>query len=406
MKLLKITTAYPGYLKKFYKKRPTLSSKSYTEQKEALDYDAFGWADFWANALTPLGYEVMEVTLNNEVLQRAWAFENRAHDGLKTDLVDIAFMQVKNFQPDILWFEDYNERLLMRIRNEISSIRLFLGWVGSAFPQTNVWQQMDLVLSCAPESVESLQKAGVSAALLHHGFDSRINGRLTDSSNKIDFSFIGQVVRSHKFHVYREQLLEQIVNKTGIEIFSPSADFGWMENVRALLTTGVYYGLKAIKSVHLSNTTFKALQVREEVSDKSYRPMFPINSRLRPFMKPAVYGLEMYQVLKDSKITLNIHADSSPHFASNMRLFETTGVGACLVTDWKENLHEFFEPDKEVVIYNNADECVEKVKWLLEHPKEREETAKAGQLRTLKEHTFTHRAAQLDEIIKVRMKDA
>ena len=61
MKLLKITTSYQSYLKDFYGKHSGLAEKSYLEQKSALDYDAFGWADYWSHALTPLGYNVMEV---------------------------------------------------------------------------------------------------------------------------------------------------------------------------------------------------------------------------------------------------------------------------------------------------------------------------------------------------------
>jgi spore maturation protein CgeB len=32
-----------------------------------------------------------------------------------------------------------------------------------------------------------------------------------------------------------------------------------------------------------------------------------------------------------------------------------------------ENLSELFEIDREVVTYKSVDECIEKVKWLLEH---------------------------------------
>ncbi len=83
-----------------------------------------------------------------------------------------------------------------------------------------------------------------------------------------------------------------------------------------------------------------------------------------------------------------------------MRLFETTGVGACLLTDWKENLSELFEPDAEVLTYRSAEECVEKVNYILEHEEERRSIAAAGQLRTLREHTFDNRAARIDEIIR------
>jgi len=81
-------------------------------------------------------------------------------------------------------------------------------------------------------------------------------------------------------------------------------------------------------------------------------------------------------------------------------LFEATGVGACLLTDWRENLSDLFEPDKEVLTYRSAAECVEKVNYILEHEDERLSIAAAGQLRTLREHTFDNRAARIDEIIR------
>jgi len=57
-----------------------------------------------------------------------------------------------------------------------------------------------------------------------------------------------------------------------------------------------------------------------------------------------------------------------------------------------------------VVTYKTADECVEKISWLLDHPKEREDIARAGQARTLREHTFAQRALLLNEIIQKQMK--
>jgi spore maturation protein CgeB len=105
-------------------------------------------------------------------------------------------------------------------------------------------------------------------------------------------------------------------------------------------------------------------------------------------------------VLAKSKVCFNCHIDVAGNSAGNMRLFEATGVGSCLLTDWKSNLSDFFEPDREVATYRNAEECSEKVRFLLEHPQERECIAAAGQRRTLRDHTFSQRASQLDEIIR------
>ncbi len=62
------------------------------------------------------------------------------------------------------------------------------------------------------------------------------------------------------------------------------------------------------------------------------------------------WGLEMYRKLAKSKIRLNCHEEIAGNYASNMRLYKATGMGACLITDWKENLPNIFEPD-----YRNSD---------------------------------------------------
>jgi spore maturation protein CgeB len=115
-------------------------------------------------------------------------------------------------------------------------------------------------------------------------------------------------------------------------------------------------------------------------------------------------GLDMYQTLRDSKIGLNCHADSSPTYASNFRLFEVTGVGSCLLTDWKRNLPELFDPDSEVVAYHSIPECLEKIRWLRDHDAERRKIAEAGQRRCLRDHTHEKRAPVFADIIENALK--
>jgi spore maturation protein CgeB len=119
--------------------------------------------------------------------------------------------------------------------------------------------------------------------------------------------------------------------------------------------------------------------------------------------KPPIYGLEMFKALSRAKIGFNIHGDVGGDFAANVRLFEVTGVGSCMVTDWKSNLRDLFEPDTETVTYRSAEECVEKVTWLFHHPEERQQIAERGQRKTLTSHTYRQRAARLHEIILQHM---
>ena len=67
----------------------------------------------------------------------------------------------------------------------------------------------------------------------------------------------------------------------------------------------------------------------------------------------------MYQTLRRSKITLNSHIDIAEREAGNMRLFEATVVSAFLLTDFKEDLHTLFEPDREVAVWRSTDDCLD-----------------------------------------------
>jgi len=58
-----------------------------------------------------------------------------------------------------------------------------------------------------------------------------------------------------------------------------------------------------------------------------------------------------------------------------------------------------FEPDSEIVTYRTADECAEKVRYLLDHEQERQSIAAAGHRRTLRDHTYRKRAEQVDGIL-------
>ncbi|MHB9094566.1 MAG: CgeB family protein [Eubacteriales bacterium] len=408
MKLVKITTAYPAYLKKFYAERPGLSDKTYREQKSALDYDGFGWPDFWQYALEPLGYEVTEWLTNAKSLQTSWANEHGVKYRENDWLLDIAKAQILHEKPDILFVVDYatfTYAWLKELLEKCPSIKLVLGWCGAPFIDDSVFKAYDVTLSCIPELVERFRAMGHKSEHMHHAFDPRILERLDlKQIPYIDFSFIGQIVRSNEFHLERERILEQMISKVDVQIFSPSAEFDVMDDLKALAKDGLYETVKVLKTIGFTETVLTHVPIFRKAATWTSKPKHPVSPKLKPFMQPGVFGLEMFQTLRNSKATFNSHIDISPRFASNMRLFEAAGVGACLVTDWKENIHELFEIDKEVITYKSAEECVEKVKWLIDHDAAREAIAKAGQTRAMKDHTFARRAVELDEIIRRELK--
>jgi spore maturation protein CgeB len=111
----------------------------------------------------------------------------------------------------------------------------------------------------------------------------------------------------------------------------------------------------------------------------------------------------MYEVMARSLMTVNTHGRIAGHDANNLRLFEATGMGTLLVTD-ELRMSQLFEVGSEVVTYRDADDCARVVRYYLDHPAEAASIAAAGQRRTLKDHTWPNRMAQLVELVTPRLK--
>ncbi len=116
-----------------------------------------------------------------------------------------------------------------------------------------------------------------------------------------------------------------------------------------------------------------------------------------------MFAREYLLVLARSRLVFNQHIDVAGEYAANLRLYEATGLGACLVTDWKKNLGELFELDREVVAYRSADECLERATWLLDHHDEARKIGEAGQRRTLRDYTVRRRMERhLELVLRLR----
>ena len=113
-----------------------------------------------------------------------------------------------------------------------------------------------------------------------------------------------------------------------------------------------------------------------------------MNKNLKSVHRGNAWGLDMYKIIASSLITLNRHSNISEKYANNMRLFEATGVGTLLLTDYKSNLEEYFKIDEEVLTYNNPGDAIEKIAWALRNPEQAKRISIEGQKRTLKFHTY------------------
>ncbi|MBI3601167.1 MAG: glycosyltransferase family 1 protein [Nitrospinae bacterium] len=384
MKFLIINTDYPEFLQGLYKNHHGLENKSYDEQMRKRNESLFGVADFYSSNLRKLGHEAWDIHANNKFIQKAWAREHgicfkesspfkysskmilesiatkasltyfksflwtiaRSLDSWFYDMLE---EQVKFYKPDILFNHAMSEISPYFLKKMKPYIRLLMGQhAATCLSDIEDFSYYDLFISSFPPTIDFFRQKSIPAELNRLGFEPKVLSILNSDVKNFDVTFVGSF---HSVHTSRVAFLESLCARfPQIKI--------WGNGIERLSSTS------PIKKNYIGHA----------------------------------WGREMYQILSNSKIALNHHGDIPP-YANNMRLFEATGVGTMLITDWKKNLHEMFEPGKEVVTYRSAEECAELIKYYLEHDNELETIASAGQERTLREHTYYQRMQELVDIV-------
>jgi spore maturation protein CgeB len=104
------------------------------------------------------------------------------------------------------------------------------------------------------------------------------------------------------------------------------------------------------------------------------------------------------------KAVLNISRDSMARygFSPATRVFEAAGAGACIITDYWLGIDTFFEPGKEILVANNGNEVAHILTSLTQE--KAAAIGKAALNKVLAEHTYTQRAAALDQILENEFK--
>jgi spore maturation protein CgeB len=369
MKILIVDTYYAAFLARFYARQEGLVDADYQIQLEALLGACFGTSDFYSRHLNELGCEAQDLVVNCVPLQQRWAKDNKvplSQLALKVPhrlfrvpvigkiladlpgLMDVAVAQIKAAKPDVLYCQDLSFFPAVVLRELKQHVRLIVGQIACPLPPESFLKGYDLILTSFPHFVDRLRALGINSEYFRIGFDERVLSLLGESRKDICFSFVGGISRHHGGAI---PLLEYLAEQTEMRVFGYGAD------------------------------------------------KLPSASPIRQRHDGEVWGMDMYRALARSRITLNRHIDVAESNANNMRLYEATGVGAMLLTDRKDNLHEIFEIGREVIAYSSKEEAAELVRYYLDHPEEAALIARSGQIRTLREHTYAQRMQELVPIL-------
>jgi Glycosyl transferases group 1 len=107
------------------------------------------------------------------------------------------------------------------------------------------------------------------------------------------------------------------------------------------------------------------------------------------------------RVISSARVNLNI--TRRPHAtvpgSSTARPFELASSGAAIVSNPHAGIDRWFEPGRELVIVETADEAVAAYRELVSDPGQAEEMGRRARERVLDEHTYAHRARRLLELV-------
>ena len=109
----------------------------------------------------------------------------------------------------------------------------------------------------------------------------------------------------------------------------------------------------------------------------------------------AIEAEQIPQIFNDSVISLNF-ANSSGENQIKARVFEVTGSGGFLLTENAKNLDIVFEQD-EIIVFDNIDECIEKVKYFLSNRNKRDNIVLKGFEKTSQNYTYKNRIYEIIE---------
>lgn len=355
MRFLQISTYYPAYLRDFYSARPQLLTADYETQIDALLDDGFSESHIFSRSLRDYGFETLHVAINNPPAQNAWRRSHGLPFVADHEHVQTTLRQIETFAPDAVYTTDVIALGSAVLRELKHRPPIIAGWRGFPLPAHADLSAYDLILTSFDRIFEEAKARGAKTIeRFHPGFPDDHPILSEPRTPQWDVVFSGSVTAEHKRRVDLINLLAELSG-------DPASAF----------SLGLF------------------------MPDAS-----AFSQRVQSMVRPAVWAHDMIRLLRNSKIVINIDVDAFGAQPPNMRLIEATGAGTFLLTPHHPQLPDFFEPGEEVETFRNANELAAKIHYYLADDAAREEIARRGQARCLRDHSHSARTKWFADIFR------
>lgn len=323
--------------------------------------------------------------------------------------------------PDGVYTEETLTRALAAIRDEeliisqdFSAVlaeachqkgRLYLAWVYDA-PQAALYMkeakyETNLIFLFDRKQIERLKAFGIPN-LFHEPLAANLTRMATlvlteeeIASYQTDVLFVGSLYQEEKRSNYLKSLPDDL-RRFSEDLFSKDLGlWGWPKHIFDPFPAGNADRMKEkLKQAHLEDFGFSAeylLQTLILARELAERERFLLLETLSESYRVDLYtggtdpegrlknvnwhapidpATEVFKAYYSARINLN-HFLPSIETGVSQRVFDVLSVGGFLMTCDQEELHELFEPNRELVVFSDINELKVKADYYLRHEDER-----------------------------------
>lgn len=198
-------------------------------------------------------------------------------------------------------------------------------------------------------------------------------------------------------------IIRELVNENVIKLIcNPEVTEALLLN----MNDGFLHDVEKVKSSGLAQFLLKAVTNKERVLlltllAKYYHvKLYTTNDPDLPNVhvyKPVDYVKQMPLVFKCSKINLNITLRTIRH-GIPQRVLDIMGCRALALTNYQEDVLQYFEDRKELLLYSSVEEAADKCKYYLRHETEAEKIRQNGYKAVRDQFSYARRLDQIWEI--------
>lgn len=324
MKVYQCIHKYPPHIPLFEARHgiSNIANLTFNELQKLVIEDGYASAYILQPALEHKTDEVFFTIWDYKRLQYLWAKEN----GLNTtDLKKIKLAQIEKFKPDVIYnFSAFCDFDFIKQLLPIKGSMKLVCWNGIIDAKPKTFPDYDCHLTLHKPFVDFWRKAGLQAFELQPGIPAKWIHNSNGGVRTTDALFYGQFAYRGHYFSKRANIIKKLIeykmecqHKIDIHLQINGT------NIFGIPLTSRFNFVQKIKSRYYKENS------------------------LSP-----IYGDELFKKIRNSKIVINGYTDNNQEYKSNMRLFESIGLGAFLISE-QGNYPEGFEQGTDFYTYTD-----------------------------------------------------